>query len=84
MEFFLLCGENYVGNDALGKQCHDRRKALEKNLYSHNAGLYEALGRSLAGLGIGREFVVVAKKDGGMAVPCGDAAPPAADRAGRD
>ena len=32
IDMFLLMGDNYVGNDALGRQCHGKRVALERNL----------------------------------------------------
>lgn len=63
MEAFLLMGENYVGDPALGRACHTRRKRFDLALES--AGLGEArraFYRALAGAGIGREAVVIAVK----------------------
>jgi 2-polyprenyl-3-methyl-5-hydroxy-6-metoxy-1,4-benzoquinol methylase len=37
MELFLLMGDNYVGNDSLGRECHGRRKRYEQALV--NSGL---------------------------------------------
>lgn len=59
IDLFLLMGDNYVGNDAVGRQCHGRRKRLEQNL--DRAGLREvkrSLYRALAARGIGREVVL--------------------------
>ena len=63
IDLFLLMGDNYIGNDQLGRQCHGRRKALELNLAS--AGLNRVkreLYQSLARLGIGREICLYATK----------------------
>ncbi len=64
MELFLLMGENYVGDDALGRACHGKRKAFETALRRAGeggrlAGLYE----SLAAQGLGREIVLFARKE---------------------
>ncbi|ACV67914.1 class I SAM-dependent methyltransferase [Desulfohalobium retbaense] len=32
MELFLLMGDNYIGNDSLGRECHTRRKNYEQTL----------------------------------------------------
>lgn len=61
MEFFLLCGEEYVGNDKMGRACHAKRKTFEKNLYKSNPKLIQSLYRSLAKMGIGRKFVILAR-----------------------
>lgn len=63
MELFLLMGENYVGNDALGRDCHSRRKHFDLAL--ENAGLgavRRKLYGALAKAGIGREAIIVARK----------------------
>jgi 2-polyprenyl-3-methyl-5-hydroxy-6-metoxy-1,4-benzoquinol methylase len=62
MEFFLLMGESYVGNDKLGRDCHKKRMRFELNL--SRAGLQKekaTIFRNFAALGIGRELVVYAK-----------------------
>ncbi|HEY3272831.1 MAG TPA: class I SAM-dependent methyltransferase [Methanocella sp.] len=61
MEFFLLSGDNYVGNDTLGRACHGKRKMLEKNMYTHGNAYLDNFYRSLARDSIGREFIVLAK-----------------------
>ena len=63
MEAFLMMGENYVGDAALGRACHNKRKAFD--LAFEAAGLKEtrrAFYRALADLGLGREAVVIAMK----------------------
>jgi len=64
MELFLLMGDNYVGNDTLGRSCHAKRKCLDIAL-SNNANtkrfrveLYELMSKYF----IGREMVVYATK----------------------
>jgi SAM-dependent methyltransferase len=63
MEAFLMMGENYVGDDVLGRACHNRRKKFD--LAFEAAGLGEArraFYRALASAGLGREAVVIAVK----------------------
>lgn len=63
IELFLLMGDLYVGDDALGRACHGRRKQFELNLKRAGlAGLKRNLYQKLAELGIGREVVVVARR----------------------
>ncbi|MBE9531662.1 MAG: class I SAM-dependent methyltransferase [Proteobacteria bacterium] len=63
IDIFLLMGENYVGNDKVGRECHERRKNFEMNL--ERAGL-SALKRSIyesfAKHGLGREIVLLGRK----------------------
>ena len=63
MEAFVMMGENYVGDPALGRTCHTKRKnfdfAFEKAGLTH---LRRDFYRSMAKLGIGREAVVIAIK----------------------
>jgi 2-polyprenyl-3-methyl-5-hydroxy-6-metoxy-1,4-benzoquinol methylase len=64
MEAFLMMGENYIGDAALGRACHSKRKKFDQAF--ETAGLKEtrrAFYRALAGLGIGREAVVIARKN---------------------
>ncbi len=63
MEAFLLMGDNYVGDPALGRASHAKRKRFDLAL--EQAGFGEArraLYRALAEAGIGREAVVIAVK----------------------
>ncbi len=61
IDLFLLMGENYVGNDELGRRCHALRKTFELNLVAggHN-DLKRSMYRSFSDLGIGREVVIYA------------------------
>lgn len=63
MELFLLMGDNYTADPALGRACHARRKRFDLALEA--AGLKEArraFYRALADAGMGREAVVIAVK----------------------
>jgi len=63
MEVFLLMGDNYVGNDSLGRICHGRRKKMELSLKLGGLDvLKRVLYTTLAEHGIGREIVMLAKK----------------------
>jgi SAM-dependent methyltransferase len=62
METFLLAGKKYVGNHAVGRACHAKRKAFELALYKKDPSLLNDLYTGLASAGIGREFMVIAKK----------------------
>ncbi|MBV9992714.1 MAG: class I SAM-dependent methyltransferase [Alphaproteobacteria bacterium] len=62
MEAFVMMGENYVGDTALGRACHAKRKTFD--LAFEAAGLRSvrrAFYRALASQGIGREAVVIAR-----------------------
>lgn len=61
MEFFLLSGDNYVGNDELGRKCHFRRKRFESNMHKYGKETLNMIYKLLADKGIGREFVVIGK-----------------------
>lgn len=61
IDLFLLMGDHYIDDDALGRACHGRRKRLEATLAA--AGLDDlrrAWYRATAQLGIGREVVLYA------------------------
>ena len=63
IDMFLLMGDNYIGNDALGRQCHGKRKEFERNL--SKAGMSEIkreLYKKFAEIGIGREVQVFGRK----------------------
>ena len=61
MEFFLLSGDNYLGNHSFGRKCHFRRKKFELSLLENNPHLLNNLYASLAKQGVGREFFIIAK-----------------------
>lgn len=63
IDMFLLMGQNYVGDDTLGRACHQQRKNFELGLVS--SGRSDLLGKiysSLADAGVGREAVLFARK----------------------
>jgi SAM-dependent methyltransferase len=63
MEAFLMMGDDYTGDPALGRACHNKRKRFDFAL--ETAGLKEVrrdFYRALAGQGIGREAVIIATK----------------------
>ena len=63
IDLFLLMGEDYVGDDVLGRACHARRMRFEENL--GRAGmepLRRRLYESLAGLGLGRHVVLTGRR----------------------
>lgn len=63
MELFLLMGDNYVGDDALGRACHNKRKQFELLLQRAGQGnLRRELYEVFAKLGLGREAIVIAQK----------------------
>ena len=60
MEFFLLMGDDYTAGDpTVGKACHARRKRFELAL---PPVLRQALYEALAGVGIGRNCVLFARR----------------------
>ncbi|NTV02683.1 MAG: class I SAM-dependent methyltransferase [Chlorobiaceae bacterium] len=63
IDLFLLMGDNYVGNDKIGRECHLRRMNFEKALHcAGNDGLKRDLYAALGSLGIGREITLYARK----------------------
>jgi hypothetical protein len=63
MDFFLLMGDNYVGNDSLGRASHSRRKSLdimlnEPELKDFKKEMYSLMAKH----GIGREMVIYGEK----------------------
>jgi hypothetical protein len=64
MDMFLLMGDNYVGNDVLGRQCHARRKRLDIVLNNPDLKTFKQdLYRLMAHHGIGREMIVFGVKN---------------------
>jgi SAM-dependent methyltransferase len=63
IELFLLYGDDYVGNDALGRVCHGKRKRME--LLLERAGLTalrRRLYRALIAEDVGREVMIFARR----------------------
>ncbi len=63
IDLFLLMGENYIGNDTVGRVCHKKRMVFEKNLEKGGINsVKRKLYKKMAEIGIGREVVILAKK----------------------
>jgi len=62
LENFLLAGRNYISNPALGRECHNERKAFESALFIHDKERMKALAASWSAQGIGREFIILGRK----------------------
>jgi len=62
IDLFLLMGDNYVGNESVGKEAHLRRKNMEFSFYnSGNIEVLNNLYEQMTKLGIGRELVFFSK-----------------------
>jgi SAM-dependent methyltransferase len=62
IDMFLLMGDNYVDDDALGRQCHGKRKTFEEKLSAGGMEkLKQELYRGLAANGIGREVFLIGR-----------------------
>jgi SAM-dependent methyltransferase len=65
IDLFLLMGDDYVGDDDLGRQCHRKRMRFEERLERAGLGqLRRDLYRALAAHGVGREAVLVGRAAG--------------------
>jgi SAM-dependent methyltransferase len=63
IDLFLLMGDNYIGNDEVGRACHKKRMQLERALLDSGQGAVLAgLQTAFASQGLGREVVLFAKK----------------------
>jgi SAM-dependent methyltransferase len=58
MEFFLLMGECYLGNQAVGSRCHNKRVRFERSLPDQ---LRRTLYERLSEIGLGRDCIVAAR-----------------------
>ena len=59
IDMFLLMGDDYVGDDAVGRACHARRMRFELALADAGAGaVRRELYRAMAAAGVGREIVL--------------------------
>ncbi|MBI3953639.1 MAG: class I SAM-dependent methyltransferase [Chloroflexi bacterium] len=61
MEFFLLAGDDYLGNPEVGSKCHQRRVSFEMALPGE---LRRRLYRALATVGAGRCCLVLGRLEG--------------------
>ena len=63
MELFLLMGDDYLKNEKIGKDIHQKRMIMEKNLMNDkNQELKKNLYEKFAQLGIGRTAIFFAQK----------------------
>jgi SAM-dependent methyltransferase len=63
IEMFLLMGDNYIGDDEVGRRAHKRRMAMEHALAGGGgAKLKSDWYAAMAKLGLGREAVVYARR----------------------
>ena len=63
MELFLLMGDNYIGKDEIGKNCHEKRMTLETNLNKSGLKTFKQdLYRFFAEKNIGREAIIYGQK----------------------
>jgi SAM-dependent methyltransferase len=63
IDLFLLMGDNYIGNDALGRKCHAKRKQLELNVdRAECSDRKRDIYRQLADWGIGREVFMIGRR----------------------
>ena len=63
LEFFLLMGHDYIGNDKIGKRKHHERMKFEINLKKGNLTfLKRQIYQYFAEIGIGRTAIIYAKK----------------------
>lgn len=61
IDIFLLMGDNYVGDDKLGRLLHKKRINFDLNL-AKNQDLNSKLRKAFSELGLGRELFVLARK----------------------
>ena len=62
LEFYLLMGENYIGNDKLGRKIHGKRMQIDLALSAFSNDLKRQLYTHLAWLGIGRDITIYGQK----------------------
>jgi SAM-dependent methyltransferase len=63
IDMFLLMGDNYIGDDQLGRASHARRKRFELTMArAGKSALRQDMYRRLAELGIGRDVWVIGRK----------------------
>lgn len=58
IDLFLLMGDNYIGNDGLGRVCHNKRKSLEFAFKKANMlKLKKEIYKNLSKLDLGRDII---------------------------
>lgn len=65
IDIFLLMGDDYIGNDKLGRICHTKRMNFEKNMQQSGMGhILDEMYSAFANQGLGREVVLIGRKVG--------------------
>ena len=63
IDLFLLMGDNYIGNDEVGRVCHNKRMNFEKAMLRAGSGdILAKIYSAIADLNLGREVVIYGKK----------------------
>jgi predicted SAM-dependent methyltransferase len=63
IDLFLLMGDNYIGNDEVGRVCHTKRMNFEKAMLRAGSGdILTKIYSAIADLNLGREVVIYGKK----------------------
>lgn len=63
IDLFLMMGDNYIGNDTLGRQCHTKRMHFEMLMRKCGQdNTIQKMYENFAQLGLGREILVYARK----------------------
>lgn len=62
LEMFLLMGDNYIGNDTIGRLIHCRRKVFDLSLSKINNRFKKQLYKQFSVLNIGRDITIYARK----------------------
>lgn len=63
IDLFLMMGKGYIGNDAIGRECHAMRKTFEDGIRkSGELQLMKRMYQEFLELGLGRELVFMAQK----------------------
>ena len=62
IDMFLLMGENYIGDDKLGRACHTKRMTFEMSMIGAGGGdILSRMYTAFADVSLGREVVIFAK-----------------------
>lgn len=62
MEFFVLMGDDYIGNDLVGKECHGKRMRFEQHLLAYSPESLAQIYETLAQAGLGRTCNIMGVK----------------------
>lgn len=63
MEFFVLMGDDYIGDDKIGRRCHQKRMNLEMLFYKNKLNNFKKeLYQFMIDRNIGREIIIYGRK----------------------